>query len=158
MQCARHPSVETALTCTRCETPICPKCLVPGAVGMLCKSCAGNNPLHEVPIPRLALGLALGLAGGTVAGVLLQSIGFFLFFVAPAIGGALGQAVLWAVKGRRGPRVVALAGVGAVGGALLSTLLTGVWRYYLASPVGAIWFVVGVVLCTGAALARIHKW
>ena len=156
MQCARHPSVETELSCTRCEAPICPRCLVPGAVGMLCKTCAGSNPLFEVPPLRLALGLVLGVGAGTVAGVLIQSIGFFLFFIAPAIGGAVGQAILWAVKGRRGPKVVALTAVGVVGGALLSTVLTGVWRSYVAFPIGAVWFVVGAVLCTGAALARVR--
>ncbi len=159
MKCARHPDVDTELSCTRCETPICPKCLVVGAVGMLCKSCAGGgNILFQVSPARMLLAGALGIAAGVVAGVVVQQSGFFLFFISSIIGGAVGQGILWATKGRRGPKVEILTGVSVVIGALLSLFLTGVWRYYWHSPASAIWFVIGVVLCTGAAVARVCKW
>ena len=38
--CATHPSVQTALRCGRCDTPICPKCLVMTPVGARCRACA----------------------------------------------------------------------------------------------------------------------
>jgi hypothetical protein len=159
MKCARHQNVDTELSCTRCETPICPKCLVVGAVGMLCKSCAGGgNVLFEVHPARFALAALLGIAAGIIAGVAIQNIGFFLFFISPAIGGAVGRAILWATKGRRGKKVEALAGVSVVVGALLSTVITGAWIRYWYNPVSAIWFVIGLVLCTGAAVARVKYW
>lgn len=37
--CARHPGVETLLSCTRCGAPACPDCLVAGAVGSQCVDC-----------------------------------------------------------------------------------------------------------------------
>jgi Zn-dependent protease len=37
--CARHPDVETLLSCTRCGRPACPDCLVAGAVGNHCVDC-----------------------------------------------------------------------------------------------------------------------
>jgi membrane associated rhomboid family serine protease len=39
--CYRHPKVETGLSCTSCERPICPDCLVQGPVGHRCPECAG---------------------------------------------------------------------------------------------------------------------
>ena len=42
MYCARHPKVETLLRCGRCDTPICPKCMVHAGVGIRCPECAAN--------------------------------------------------------------------------------------------------------------------
>jgi membrane associated rhomboid family serine protease len=41
MTCYRHPRVETGLTCSNCERPICTDCLVQGPVGHRCPECAG---------------------------------------------------------------------------------------------------------------------
>ena len=43
-KCARHPSVETTLRCGRCETPICPRCLVHTPVGARCPDCGQSGP------------------------------------------------------------------------------------------------------------------
>ena len=40
MKCARHSDTETSLTCGRCETPICVRCLVQTDVGIRCRTCA----------------------------------------------------------------------------------------------------------------------
>ncbi|HEX2914551.1 MAG TPA: B-box zinc finger protein [Chloroflexia bacterium] len=40
--CARHPEVETGLRCGRCDTPICPRCMVHADVGIRCPDCAAN--------------------------------------------------------------------------------------------------------------------
>lgn len=37
--CTFHPKVPTLLSCTRCERPACPECLVPMSVGMHCVGC-----------------------------------------------------------------------------------------------------------------------
>jgi len=37
--CTFHPKVPTLLSCTRCERPACPDCLVPVSVGMQCTAC-----------------------------------------------------------------------------------------------------------------------
>jgi Zn-dependent protease len=37
--CTFHPKVPTLLSCTRCERPACPDCLVPAAVGRHCVGC-----------------------------------------------------------------------------------------------------------------------
>lgn len=158
MQCARHPKVETALTCTRCATPICPDCMVPGAVGMICRSCAdlGGSPLFQVRPERLVLALVAGIAAGTLAGVILQQLGFWVCFISPLVGGVLGELVLRCTGHKRGKKVLFLTGLSVVVGAGLSLLITGSWQWYLRSPVSAAFFLVAVALTLGAALGKIR--
>lgn len=40
--CYRHPKRETAVSCSACGRPICPDCMVFGAVGIKCPECAGQ--------------------------------------------------------------------------------------------------------------------
>lgn len=156
MKCARHPKVETALSCGRCGTPICPDCMVAGAVGMICRKCAalGESPLYKVPPARLALALVAGVGAGTLAGFVLQHIGFFVFFVSPIIGGLLGEVILRATGRKRGVRVEVLTGVSVVAGAALSLLITGPGVLY--SPISLTFFLVAVGLVTAAAIGKIR--
>jgi len=50
--CARHPDRETLLTCTRCERPMCPDCLVTAAVGMQCVDCVRGAAREEPKVAR----------------------------------------------------------------------------------------------------------
>jgi hypothetical protein len=73
-RCAQHPNVETYLRCGRCDTPICPRCLVPTPVGARCRACARvrASPPYDVS-PLFALrGAAAALAGALVGGVAVQ--------------------------------------------------------------------------------------
>lgn len=159
MRCARHPQVETALTCTRCETPICPECLVPGAVGMLCRHCArSGNPLYDIPVGRFVFTLLAGVAAGTLAGFALQMIGFFIFFVGPMIGGLVGEVVLRATGRKRGPKVEFLTAASVVVGALLSLAIDGAWVRYWHNPAGGAIFLLALALTAGAALAKVRYW
>ena len=58
--CARHPSVETMLRCGRCDTPICPRCMVHSGVGIRCPDCAAN--------PRRTIGLEAERAAAAARG------------------------------------------------------------------------------------------
>ena len=64
MKCATHPEVETNLTCGKCGTPICPRCLVQTPVGARCRKCAGLRrlPTYEIAPQQYlkAVGVALG--------------------------------------------------------------------------------------------------
>src|SRR4051794_13063368 len=42
MVCYRHPSNETAITCSNCGRPICTDCMVFASVGIKCPECAGR--------------------------------------------------------------------------------------------------------------------
>ena len=37
--CPRHPGTVTGVRCTRCESPVCPECMVPAPVGYQCPDC-----------------------------------------------------------------------------------------------------------------------
>lgn len=62
--CYRHPDRETGITCTRCERPICPECMISASVGFQCPECVrdGSGTGHPAAAtqPRT-------LAGGTIA-------------------------------------------------------------------------------------------
>jgi len=49
MRCAYHSNTETDLTCGRCDTPICPRCLVHTEVGIRCPGCALQERRRLLP-------------------------------------------------------------------------------------------------------------
>lgn len=62
--CYRHPDRDTGISCTRCERPICPECMISASVGFQCPECVreGSGTGH-----RPAANAARTLAGGVVA-------------------------------------------------------------------------------------------
>src|SRR5438105_1306711 len=71
--CAANPDVQTTLRCGRCETPICPRCLVSTPVGARCRSCAQVKRLALVARPgELARSAGLGLGAAVVGFYLLE--------------------------------------------------------------------------------------
>ncbi|MDX3850426.1 rhomboid family intramembrane serine protease [Streptomyces sp. AK02-01A] len=62
--CYRHPDRRTGISCTRCERPICPECMVSASVGFQCPDCvrrgSGTDHAPAAARPRT-------LAGGTIA-------------------------------------------------------------------------------------------
>jgi len=157
VRCPRHPSVETGLRCARCETPICPDCLIPGAVGMLCGKC-GRSQLPGVDVPwlRFAWVLVAGVACGAVIAMLLRSASFLQLILAPILGGFLGELVNRLTGRKRGPRVEALTVASLVGGALVAALLFGGIGYWLANPLSAVFQLVALTLAAAAAIARVR--
>ena len=130
-QCARHPKVETVLRCNRCETPICPKCLVYTPVGVRCPDCgrAQPNPIYQLGSEVLlrAVGAAIVLTVvAAIAWAMVAQIwflGFFLLIVALGIGYGIGEGISRAAKYRRGPVLMVLAGLTAAAGYLLGLVL-----------------------------------
>lgn len=125
MQCAAHPQVETELRCGRCETPICPKCMVQTPVGSRCRACARlrRAPMYELSAAhygRAAGAAAVIAVGGGLAWALFTlalpfGFGFFLFILAGAFGYAAAEVMDRLTKGKRGLAVQALAVAGVAG-------------------------------------------
>jgi predicted RNA-binding Zn-ribbon protein involved in translation (DUF1610 family) len=125
MECARHPGVETLLTCVTCGTPICPDCMVETPVGMKCPDC-GHLPLpavYRISAGRLALAMGTAAAIGTLAGVLalVVRVGFLLLLLAVgfAAGALAAEAASRASGGKRGRVLAIAAAASVVVGALL---------------------------------------
>ena len=120
--CARHPQVETGLTCGRCGTPICPRCLVQTPVGARCPECANVRRLPTVDVKPVYLlrGLAGALAAGLVAGAAWGwltggagfGLGFLTIFIAMGIGWCVSEAISLATNRKRGTALQACAVVG----------------------------------------------
>jgi hypothetical protein len=132
---------------------------------MLCPSCGSNRSSHlyQVQPGRFALATALGLAAGTIVGLGLQQVGgsfiLFLFFLASAVGGAVGELILRVTGRKRGPKVEFLAGLSIVGGAVLSVLIRHgnhlSLTFFMNWGYSFLWFLVAVALMTAAAVGKI---
>lgn len=118
--CTRDPEVQTALRCSRCETPICPKCLVQTPVGARCRDCArisrspvytlGSSEIIRAAAAAIILGVVMGLIWGLV--LLPFSFGFFSIFLGAGLGYVFTRALEFSTGRKRGPAVVAFAVVG----------------------------------------------
>ncbi|MCC7364071.1 MAG: hypothetical protein IT303_06835 [Dehalococcoidia bacterium] len=148
VMCPRDPGVETALRCGRCDTPICPKCMVAGPAGQRCKDCgkAMRNPIYTLGtqhIIRAAAaaaigGVAMGLAWGFI--LLPFSVGLFSIFLGAGLAWAFTRVMDFATGRKRGPIVVgfAIAGIGIAWGTQAAIVGLDVARFgLLAVAIGA---------------------
>src|SRR5437667_7912823 len=95
MQCAAHPGTETVLRCGKCETPICPRCLVQTPVGARCRDCARivRSPIYTLSGGGIVRALIATLIGAVVMGVVwgwitasVPGAGILSFFAGAGLG------------------------------------------------------------------------
>lgn len=154
--CARHPNVETGLTCATCGTPICPKCMVVTPVGMKCRDCGRikDSPLFRVAPARFVLAGIVALAAGGVS-TLIGALGFFAILMLAPYGYFVGSLILRASGMKRGVKLEALAGAGVVFGALLAKVLPFVMlgaELSLLEP----FFWIAVIITASCAVSKIR--
>ena len=120
--CARHPDVESYLRCGKCDTPICPRCLVQTPVGARCRDCANLSrlPTFNVTPAFFARGMTAALVSGLLVGAAWAflfggaRLGFlFAILVGLGVGWAISEAVSRATNYKRGLglQVAAILGV-----------------------------------------------
>lgn len=159
MQCARHPNVETELTCGRCEAPICPRCVVFTDVGARCPTCAPARKLPQFEIGPLYLlrgggaALVAGAGLGAVWGVLLPGrIGFFGLLLAALLGYLIAEAVGAATNRKSGTPLQAVAAGGVIASYLMHNLVAG--NELL--PVDDLFGYIAVVIAGAVAINRLR--
>jgi hypothetical protein len=129
--CYRHPGRETAVSCSNCERPICPDCMVYSPVGIKCPECARQprSALVRLRPQRVARAVLTAIALGALMGVgivFLQQVGlFFALILGWLIGIGMGEAVLTASGRFRSPTT----GWIAVGGAVWAYLFPYILFY-----------------------------
>lgn len=139
--CARHPRVETRISCVQCGTAICPDCMVSAPVGFKCPDCA-RQARHARAMGRpdqYAKAAGFGVAAATVAAVVLGQVfrGGFLSWIAAGVAGYLiAEAVR---RGAGGNRAVPFRYL-AIGLAVLA--VAGGWVLYVGDVSVAARFVV----------------
>ena len=129
LYCARHPNVETVLRCGRCDTPICPRCLVPTPVGARCPECARVKRFNFIVKPKeFARATGMGLAVAAVGALILQFLPFLGLIGLAFIGFAVGEAVSVGANRKRapelGPLAVACLLIGYMLGPALAALMS----------------------------------
>lgn len=115
-RCARHPSVQTVLRCSRCDTPICPHCLVQTPVGARCPTCANPTrlPTFQVTPGVLLRASGAGAAAGAVLGAIWSVLplgGILALLPAAGVGYVLGEAVSRAANRKRAAPLQVLAAI-----------------------------------------------
>jgi hypothetical protein len=159
MQCARHPKVETELTCGRCETPICPRCAVFTDVGARCPTCAPARKLPQFEVGFLhllrgaAAALGAGAALGAVWGALLPGgIGFLGLLLAAGLGYAIAEAVSAATNRKAGTALQVVA----AGGALLAYLVRNLVIGDGLLPTDDLFGYIAVIVAGAVAISRLR--
>lgn len=160
VRCAMHPDVETALRCSKCEKPICPRCLIQTPVGARCRDCAQLRRLPIFNLTPLLFFRALGVGAlvAIVIGVLwsaLPQLGFLSVFLGAITGFLIGSAVSRAANRRRSVYLKVVAAlcfvlayvIAEVGGLLLVTGSPGfIWPVLTLPFIRSVmpWLIVGI--------------
>lgn len=102
--CARHPHTPTRLRCSRCNTPICPKCAVRTPVGFRCPECAGVRglPTYATPGSSLLNAAAVSIPIALVFAVIWAWFPAWNFYLSLALGFGVAEAIAWAASNKRG--------------------------------------------------------
>ena len=115
--CVFHPDVETGLSCSRCDRPICVRCMVQAPVGIRCRECASVQKLPTFDV-QPSFYLRAVVVGGTVAIVTGLMWGFIIQMapypylaglLALLVGYAVGESISLATNRKRGNGLMVLA-------------------------------------------------
>ena len=124
-QCTYHPNVRTRLRCSKCGTPICPRCAVETPVGFRCPECAAVRglPTYRTDRSTLVKSALIGIGAALVVGVLWGIFPAWNFYLALALGCGVAETTAWAAKYKRGRDLQVVAITCVVLGLVVSRLV-----------------------------------
>ncbi len=76
--CYRHTERATGASCTRCERPICPDCMIQAPVGHHCPTCVREGRQDMRRVRRVGFAPGAGVRMGAVVGALI-AVNVFVF-------------------------------------------------------------------------------
>lgn len=155
LACKNHPDRQTTLRCYRCNEPICKDCAKRTSVGYLCPQCvyAAEEKFFTATVRDYIVGAVISLVLSSIAAWFASILGFWVIFVAAAVGTLIGTATFYAVGRRRGrylPYIVVAMVIAGVAPAILGNLL------FSFGSLSVIWLVVYVVLASSSAYYRMR--
>lgn len=114
-QCTYHPNVRTRLRCSKCGTPICPRCAVETPVGFRCPECAAIRglPSYRTPTGSVLKGVLIGLVVAIATGVLWGFFPDWRFYASLILGFGVAEGIARAANDKRGADLQAI-GMGCV--------------------------------------------
>jgi hypothetical protein len=162
LRCARHPNVETVLRCGRCETPICPRCLISTPVGARCPTCAQVKRFALLLKPvELAKAVGFGLGSGTIGTLIVGYIPFLGILGYMVMGFLVGQAVLIGANRKRARELGPIAVACVLVGYELGTVL-GLGNRFGVSPglllVPLVLLTTNILLLVGLLVGALLAW
>jgi hypothetical protein len=147
MYCAKHPNIETNLTCGKCGKPICPKCMVQTPVGIRCHECARLKTLPTYQVTFLyylrAIGAGIGIA--VVLGFIWWAVNSVLPFlllrliIAAGVGYSIGEIIGLSVNRKRGIGLAVISGASA-------TLCYAIANLVFSLPIGVMAIVINILM------------
>jgi len=103
-QCTYHPNVRTRLRCSKCGTPICPRCAVETPVGYRCPDCAAVRglPTYQTGTGMLVKSVLVGAVIAVAVGVLWGYFPAWNFYLSLLLGFGVAEGMSWAANYKRG--------------------------------------------------------
>lgn len=126
--CYIHPTRETSLRCKNCDRYICTSCAVGTPTGYMCKECINqrkkkfDTAIWYDYLIGFGITFVLSLIASVLVGIAASFIGFYMIFLAAAIGGGAGVFIsnitLRAINKRRSKALFYACATGVVLGAI----------------------------------------
>lgn len=103
-RCTYHPNVLTRLRCSKCGTPICPRCAVETPVGFRCPDCAAVRglPTYQTSGSALIKSIGIGMMVALVVGVVWGIFPNWNFYLAIVLGFGVAEGMAWGANYKRG--------------------------------------------------------
>jgi hypothetical protein len=159
LYCKNHPERETGLRCKNCNEPICASCAKRTPTGYICPECQRDQgrKFDTATMLDYFVGFTIAAVMSLIGSFIATFIGWFIFFIAPAVGIAIAEVVRAAVGRRRSKLLFQVVTAGVAVGGLASSLgaLMAVFFGSFGALLGLLWPAIYIVLAASSTYVRL---